>query len=468
MNQTNLVDKIMSQRAKRISKRFLFCTTVLTLAPAATAGTVFPFEIWNDSSYELNISFSDRQNCLEPSLMAAFIGATIRVPANGKWSTDIARRNGHGCDGENAVFLAELTSSAPDVDITDFVDQTRKFYVSGDGGMWAEPKRGGQPGIFKQGGAGSAFVWAVSDPLPMPPADKVADLLQTYAPLVYLAEGEEYNPASVDWAFPYLSRVERDGNYWLYTKQDLSGATDGDLAVFKGQGTDATAYGFFVRKAIAYDLVYFTYYPYNRGKHLDILGGSVFGNHVGDWENVVVRLDRDFTPAQVFLSQHDQGQRLDWDAVPKSGATHPIVYAAAGSHGYYPAPGHNQYHDDPPLIDETSAGTAWSLATNLERYNFNERQGVAETEWPQWMSTGYAVRYGNPSETSADAGPIYRWGNGETGCGGALHVYQKLAGACRLEDGPTGPIDKLERWDLSAHCRPDQRVSSLYQNQACD
>ena len=461
---SRLVQRIMT----RLTKNILLCTSLLTFPGLANAGTVFPFAIQNDSSYDLTISFADRQNCLEPSLMAAFIGQTVTVPANGNWSTQIARRNGHGCNGKNAVFRAELSSDAPDVDQTDFIDLERAFYISGDGGMWAATKRGGQPGVFRQNGAGSEFRWTVTDPLPMPDAGQAAELLQTYAPLVYLAENEDYTASSVDWAFPFLTRIERDGKYWLYTKTGLSSPTDGDLPLFRGQGTAAKAYGFLVRKADAYDLVYFTYYPYNRGKHLDILDGSVFGNHVSDWENVVVRLDRDFNPVTVYLSQHDQGQKLDWDALDKSDATHPVVYAALGSHGYYATPGSHQYHDDPALIDETSAGTAWSLSGQLESFNFNTRQGLSGSDWPQWMSTRYAVRYGDPEVSAADAGPIYRWGNGENGCGGALKVFQKLAGACRLEDGPTGPIDKQERWDLSAHCRPDLRVSSLYQDRACN
>ena len=35
------------------------------------------------------------------------------------------------------------------------------------------------------------------------------------------------------------------------------------------------------------DLVYFFYYPYNRGKEVLF---TIWGNHVGDWEHITVRL----------------------------------------------------------------------------------------------------------------------------------------------------------------------------------
>ena len=80
---SRLVQRIMT----RLTKKILLCTSLLTFPGLANAGTVFPFSVQNDSSYDLTISFADRQNCLEPSLMAAFIGQTVTVPANGNWST---------------------------------------------------------------------------------------------------------------------------------------------------------------------------------------------------------------------------------------------------------------------------------------------------------------------------------------------------------------------------------------------
>ena len=436
---------------------------------ASNAGTSIPFEIRNDTDYSVNITFSDRQNCLEPSLMESFIGKTINLPAKGgSWTVNIARRNGHGCNGENAVLFARAQSDGPSIDKIAFSDRERAFRISGDGGMWVDSKRTGLPGYFKQTATGQAFQWVLTEPLAPLSPDVMADLLRTYAPMVYLAEGEDYNPSSVEWAFPYLTRVRRGDKYWLYTKQNLDSPTDGDLDVFKGQGANATAYGFVVRKAAVYDLVYFTYYPYNRGKHIEMLDDSIFGNHVGDWENVVVRLDQNLNPTTVYLSQHDQGEMADWSAISKSAGTHPIVYAAAGSHGYYSSPGNHQYHDDPPLIDETSAGTAWDTQTNLVGFDFNAKKGVGGSNWPMWMNVSKQLSNSSPKETDPSAGPIYRWGNGENGCGGALKIYQDAAGACRLEDGPTGPIDKLERWDVSAHCLPGRQVSTYYQSALCD
>ncbi|WP_164860793.1 Vps62-related protein [Parasedimentitalea marina] len=402
-------------------------------------------------------------------MMKPFIGKVVNLPANGgTWSVDIARRNGHGCDGENAVLFARAKSDGPSTDAVAFSDRERTFHISGDGGMWVDTKRTGLPGFFKQTGSGQTFQWVLTEPLAPLSADVMTDLLRKYAPTVYLAKGEDYNPSSVDWAFPYLVRVRRGDKYWLYTKQELDSPTDGDLEVFKGQGANATVYGFVVRKAAVYDLVYFTYYPYNRGKHIKLLNDSVFGNHVGDWENVVVRLDQNLNPTAVYLSQHDKGEMVAWADIPKSADTHPIVYAAAGSHGYYSSPGNHQYHSNPPLVDETSVGTVWDTQTNLVGFNFNAKQGVAGSNWPEWMNVSQPLSNSSPINTAPGAGPIYRWGNGENGCGGVLKIYQDAAGACRLEDGPTGPIDKLERWDVSAQCLPGKQISTLYQSAVCD
>lgn len=42
----------------------------------------------------------------------------------------------------------------------------------------------------------------------------------------------------------------------------------------------------FLTELLDVDLIYFSFFPYNLGK---VALGSVYGNHVGDWEHVTVR-----------------------------------------------------------------------------------------------------------------------------------------------------------------------------------
>lgn len=118
-----------------------------------------------------------------------------------------------------------------------------------------DSKRTGYPGFFKRTGSGQAFQWVLTEPLAPLSAEVMADLLRNDAPTIYLAKGENYNPSPVDWAFPYLVRVRRGDKYWLYPKQGLDSPTNGGLEVFKGQGANATAYDFVVRKAVVTDWV---------------------------------------------------------------------------------------------------------------------------------------------------------------------------------------------------------------------
>lgn len=107
-------------------------------------------------------------------------------------------------------------------------------------------------------------------------------------------------PCSVDWAFSQMERVVRDGAFWLYAKQELSNPEDDSLALFKGQPVgSAKIYAFWVQKAsLKFDIVYFVYYGYNRRKNVL---GTVYGNHVSDWEHLTIRVNGALE-AEVYLS----------------------------------------------------------------------------------------------------------------------------------------------------------------------
>ncbi len=341
-------------------------------------------------------------------------------------------------------------------------------------------------------------------------------LLQAYAPRVWLADyepdwppGEHFYPSSVEWSFEHLDRVwqsewislfppELSWAWWLRTKQALDSPSDHHLPVFHGCDGKSTpnpctldetpVYAFWDKVEIdvegvgvtVVDLVYFMWYPYNRGK--SVLG-TTYGHHVGDWEHATVRLTQHWAngvwslkPSQMHLPYHESGVTHQWQALEKvvwqvwlpiiitdgpvqsplsvpdhhesglhavhtvgsdSPLTHAVVFAAWGSHGLWSTPGQHWYKKTPvgTLYDYTGYGTAWDTWKLVEAYDFDRKVGLGSSAWPVWMSKNYrdqSVGDANPS-----SGPIYRWGNQKWG---------SVFGQYRLADGPTGPVDKSV-WD---------------------
>jgi Vacuolar protein sorting-associated protein 62 len=286
-------------------------------------------------------------------------------------------------------------------------------------------------------------------------------LLETHAPRIWFTADEEYWPSSVEWAFPQLERfMDGEGQPWLQTVAALGSPSD-TLPFFAGDLASAPIYGYWADKGGGIvDLVYFVYYPYNRGKSvLD----TIWGNHVGDWEHITVRLVEGpgggHAPSQVYLSAHDFGGAYDWGSgeVELFEGTHPVVYAAWGSHGIWAQPGDHVYmsigETDPvfdvcitvvctELVDRTAAGIAWDSWEHVQGMDFGAQQGLMGMPWPVWMSDDFGDP-GGGDPTIPGMGPIYRWGNPED-CSvlGLPFDITDLIGVCRLEDGPTGPVSK--------------------------
>ena len=291
--------------------------------------------------------------------------------------------------------------------------------------------------------------------------------LEKYAPRIYLAPdglggAQSYRPSSVEWFTPHVDRVLIEGQYWVQTKVTLSHATEvinafyGPLDSELGQ---VPAYAFWVedpaRPRDYVDLVYFFFYPYNRGK--EILG-SVWGNHVGDWEHVTVRIDAEtLAPRAVALSAHAGGESLTWADLEKTPGGHPIAYSAWGSHANYSRSGNHTYNtiSVPPLADinitdrTAAAGesVAWDTWNKIEAFDFYGRRGLGSVAWPNWMNTDFTNAGPDPSNPLA--GAIYRWGNTEDTCGLCLGPQcWDFPDICLRENGPTGPISKSTVWNV--------------------
>jgi len=215
--------------------------------------------------------------------------------------------------------------------------------------------------------------------------------------------------------------------------------------------TDMPAYAFWHEETVGegdmsfefVDLVYFFFYPYNRGKR--VLSYTYY-SHVGDWEHLTVRLtwqwdeqtqNWSLKPVGVYLSAHSFGSAYAWEQVPKEG-THPIAFAAKGSHGLWIDAGIHKYGQalEEDLTDHTSEGSHWDTWNLLEYFDFDEKQGLGSSTWPLWMDLEYNDHTLGDSDPAS--GPIWRWGNPE--------MEQCPFGYCWLVDGPTGPVDK-DLWD---------------------
>lgn len=315
-------------------------------------------------------------------------------------------------------------------------------------------------------------------------APDLLDAVRRYAPRIHMQTTEEWFPSSVS---NFLNYVTLEGVYYT-TNDPLSSPSDGwwdgaagmrpdefsvPIYAFVSEGKRESADCPTGSENTFTDILYFAFFPYNRGKrvcmgpYLDnycavycpppfdsdccvprIDGCStdytVFGNHVGDWEHVTVRLQRNletgYTPVWVVGSAHGRSNRISWEEVGKS-EEHPIVYEALGSHGMYFSIGCDRYEDLPNgdfLQDCRDDGIAWDTWNNIV---------VVQGEQNNWSCTGH-----NGTENAENCTEWlnhvegFRWGNPADGCG-VLDVFEVIAGECRLNPGPIGPNGKSFIWD---------------------
>jgi len=306
--------------------------------------------------------------------------------------------------------------------------------------------------------------------LPLSDSQK-AEILETYAPKVWLAEEEKYFPSPVEFSFMHNRRLwepEGHDNWWLYTYEDMAAASS-VLDYFHGcdgypcQLSDVPVYAFWdevddvLIGSVAYDvvdLVYFFWFPYNRGKYVAI-ADTTFGHHVGDWEHISIRLKPEWDEGtgqwvyvlhEIYLSAHDFGETYSPDEITEWESTHPVVFTAWGSHGIWLEEGDHHYDTidiellgikfyDIELYDYTSPGSAWDTWNYVEGYDYDNQAGLAGNAWPTWMSD----EFDNPElgYTDPASGPIYRWGTDSRDC----VIY------CIRSSGPTGPVSK-NVWDV--------------------
>jgi len=219
-------------------------------------------------------------------------------------------------------------------------------------------------------------------------------LVETYAPIVMVREeqdppcdtdGEQYRPTSVDAVLGNetvtLTRIEEDGgeavvkraptsrdvatrgsDYHLNLRGDPLGDTciyARDFAQLRREGkAPLVTYAHLARQAARPGLAvqYWFFWYFNQFNDL----------HEGDWEGMQVVFDSSDPrqalaegPSEIGLFQHGGGEKAGWeDAKVERDGTHPVVYAAAGSHAtFYEAAVfvENGRHGSGVGCDDTSA-----------------------------------------------------------------------------------------------------------------
>lgn len=148
-----------------------------------------------------------------------------------------------------------------------------------------------------------------------------------------------------------------------------------------GKGTKAKVYySFYDEKAI----VYWFFYGND-----DAPSGDA-GDHEGDWENITVILGRDNRADRVVYFRHGKPCSV---AYSKKSAYrgHPVAYSADGTHASYPTGGS---HDAGFITDTTGKGKQWKTYQNLKSvskeswYGYGGGWGEVGTDIGSYSTTG--------------------------------------------------------------------------------
>ncbi|MEN9406214.1 MAG: hypothetical protein RLZ12_498 [Bacillota bacterium] len=326
------------------------------------------------------------------------------------------------------------------------------------------------------------------------------DLIKKYSPLIYWSINDWW-PCSVEWLFKFYPTVQRK----QYTNNDDPNARwslqilDNSKIDFRGVPKDVVFHGnpnlaetplyaFWTQNnptPFEITVAYYVFCPYNLGKSaiINISGSSpattpILGNHIGDWEGFQIHLTfngAEFVPDKLKVGPHSFNWKQDWGSFPKQD-THPILYAAQGSHGLWPTVGENLYllidivnkTAFSTIADTTIAVLPWQTWNNIQAYVFNpitqEKYTLpTHAAFPEYFNLYTADQPNIPADKkfaigknvpglaldNPASGPLYRWGNPDSSdCDYKLNIFNvslplsSAIGQCVNVGGPTGPIEK--------------------------
>lgn len=277
---------------------------------------------------------------------------------------------------------------------------------------------------------------------PPPAADDPAQqLVERFAPIIMLkqqsddcdADGEPYGPTAADIVLDNpevaLRQVGSENPVvkWAPGAADLAGLGEGFFLDFPGSSLSpeciyerdfekftadrpATVYAHIVQPIDAPDKLvvqYWTYWYYNDWNN----------KHESDWEGISLLFDASSIeealssePTEVGYSQHEGGERADWDSgkLEREG-DRPVIYSSAGSHASY-------------------FGSAVYLGRSAsEGFGCDDTSGPSDRVSPDVVLLPDSVD--DPDDPLAWVSFEGRWGERQSG----------------PFNGPTGPVSK-DRW----------------------
>jgi len=200
------------------------------------------------------------------------------------------------------------------------------------------------------------------------------------------------------------------------------------------------------------DAFWFFFYAFNRGARVT---GIQYGNHVGDWEHVLVRFQNG-TPTGAFLSAHEWGSAYDFDVLERHGTaqSRPVVFAGLGSHAHYATPGKHAYALPFQLLaDSCSRGHLWDPLLNLISFVHDPNA----KGWPE--APKFKASMQNPRAHSSWLEYKGCWGDKRYTLGDPKGRNYRFAGELKYLSGPLGPWDKaLDRHLLCEHADKECNV----------
>jgi hypothetical protein len=275
------------------------------------------------------------------------------------------------------------------------------------------------------------------------PAQRTGEqLARAFAPKIWMQVDEHNFPSSTDFFLANVHEEVQNNEHYLVTNQALGCDSCTNPPFLAGQNpslNQVPVYAEIVDRTLngqatnVTDVIYWAFYPYNNGKRVCIglylpfgigcAGGyTTAGSHVGDWEQTTIRFVGG-KPTQVYMSQHDHGQTINYgDASLQLSGGRPVLFAAQGSHGLYPDAARHTYKTLPngdTLNDDTSTGgVLWDTSAAVVTFRPQSTPYTGSLAWLNYRG---------------------RWGNPKSGC----ETLEDISGECVLNDGP-GSIPRAE------------------------
>jgi VPS62-like protein len=267
------------------------------------------------------------------------------------------------------------------------------------------------------------------------------DVIQKYAPSIYLNAYDNNHPSSVEDFFAQSTLVDQNGNvisstvtpailaanasssnYLIPTNNVFPTAANdfesGDPIVSAGSNTgqsNAPVYVKTIDHGTYIDLKYYMFYTWNGFQGFQVgvitnfktqpyfMNWARFASHYGDWEHVTVRISEDTnTLIGVYFSQHGDAQYV---TNPSLDGTHPIVYPGWNSHANYPVSGNNintQILDSPGIIPVSWLKVV-DVTTNTGNFVYYNKPNPFYSngvQWKPWQNTSQLVLLDNNADAA--------------------------------------------------------------------